>query len=171
MWLALALFSYGRFVIFGPDAKLPGDFEAGWRQALHDGFIEDTAAVSVDVRPSTTEITPPFADEGLDVVFRPDPSVWDGQFANIGWLQELPKPLTTLTWGNVVTISPALAQRIDVANGDHVKVTIRDRSLTGPVWVMPGQAANTVALYLGYGRKRAGRVGDGLGYNAYDVRP
>jgi Fe-S-cluster-containing dehydrogenase component len=83
----------------------------------------------------------------------------------------LPKPLTTLTWGNVVAISPALAKRIDVANGDHVKVTIRDRSTVGPVWIAPGQADNTVVLYLGYGRTRAGRVGDGIGYDAYAIRP
>ena len=87
------------------------------------------------------------------------------------WLQELPKPLTTLTWGNIVSISPALARRMGVANGDHVEVTILDRSVTGPAWIMPGQADNTVALYLGYGRKRAGRVGNGHGYDAYDVRP
>ncbi len=111
------------------------------------------------------------AGGGLDIVFRPDPSIWDGQFANVGWLQELPKPLTTLTWGNIVSISPALARRMGVANGDHVEVTILDRSVTGPAWIMPGQADNTVALYLGYGRKRAGRVGNGLGYDAYDVRP
>ena len=103
--------------------------------------------------------------------FRPDSTVWDGQFANNGWLQELPKPLTTLTWGNVILISPALAQRFGAANGDHLEVTIGDRRVTGPAWVMPGQAENTVALYLGYGRKRAGRVGNDLGYDAYDVRP
>jgi MoCo/4Fe-4S cofactor protein with predicted Tat translocation signal len=151
--------------------KFPDDFETTWRRFLHDGFVQETAAESVTVRASATEIAPPFADDGIDVVFRPDPTVWDGQFANIGWLQELPKPLTTLTWGNVVAVSPALAKRISVANGDHVKVTIRDRSLVGPAWIMPGQAANTVALYLGYGRRRAGRVGDGIGYDAYDLRP
>ena len=109
--------------------------------------------------------------EGLDIVFRPDPTIWDGQFANVGWLQELPKPLTTLTWGNVITISPALAKQIGASNGDHVEATVGDRRVVGPAWIMPGQADNTVALYLGYGRKRAGRVGDGLGYDAYDVQP
>ena len=88
-----------------------GDFEAGWRQALHDGFVKDTA-----VRASDTSIgrrrrcAPPFADDGLDIVFRPDPTIWDGQFANVGWLQELPKPLTTLTWGNVVAHQPSAGE-------------------------------------------------------------
>jgi MoCo/4Fe-4S cofactor protein with predicted Tat translocation signal len=152
-------------------SRLPGDFETAWRQSLHDGFVRDTATEAVLVRPGTAESAPPFADDGLDIVFRPDPTVWDGQFANIGWLQELPKPLTTLTWGNVIAVSPSLAKRIDVANGDHVKVTIRERSTVGPAWIAPGQADNTVALYLGYGRTRAGRVGNGIGYDAYAIRP
>ena len=138
---------------------------------MHDGFVKDTAAAYVDAQPSAQEIPPDAEGDGLDIVFRPDPTVWDGQFANVGWLQELPKPLMTTTWGNVIAISPALAKRIGAANGDQLEVTIRDRSVTGPAWIAPGQAANTVALYLGYGRKRAGRVGNELGYNAYDIRP
>ncbi|MGY0575354.1 4Fe-4S dicluster domain-containing protein [Bradyrhizobium sp. RDM12] len=111
------------------------------------------------------------ATEGLDVVFRLDPTVRDGRFANVGWLQELPKPLTTLTWGNVVSVSPAFAKRMDIANGDHVEVEIDERKVVGPAWIMPGQADNTIALYLGYGRRRTGRVGDSLGYDAYGVQP
>jgi molybdopterin-containing oxidoreductase family iron-sulfur binding subunit len=148
------------------------DFDARWRQALHDGFVEGTAASPIDAHPATANPPAMIIDgEGLDIVFRPDPTIWDGQFANIGWLQELPKPLTTLTWGNIVAVSPALAKRIGVANGDHVEVTIQDRRVTGPAWIMPGQADNTIALYLGYARKRTGRVGNELGYDAYDVRP
>jgi Fe-S-cluster-containing dehydrogenase component len=151
-------------------ATFGGDFDVRWRQALRDGFVEGAAA-KLDVRASTAEVAQENSDDGLDIVFRPDPTVWDGQFANIGWLQELPKPLTTLTWGNIISISPALAQRLGAANGDHLEVTIRDRRVTGPAWILPGQSANTIALYLGYGRKRAGRVGNDLGYDAYDVRP
>jgi molybdopterin-containing oxidoreductase family iron-sulfur binding subunit len=153
-------------------ATFGNDFDGRWRQALHDGFVNDSAVLPSEVQ-ATAQGTPPevVIGDGLDVVFRPDPSIWDGQFANIGWLQELPKPLTTLTWGNIIAISPALARRIGATNGDHVEATIRDRSVTGPAWLTPGQADNTIALYLGYGRKRAGRVGDGLGYDAYDIRP
>lgn len=145
-------------------------FSTRWKQALRDGFVQGAASF-VDARPVSGAVTaPPMLDE-IDVVFRPDPTIWDGQFANVGWLQELPKPLTTVTWSNVVAIAPDLAKRISVGNGDHVEVRIGDRSVTGPAWIMPGQAGNTVALYLGYGRTRAGRVGDGLGYDAYQVRP
>ena len=150
---------------FGPE------FDARWKQALRDGFIEGPAegvnATAVST-PGQVEAT---SGEGLDVVFRPDPTIWDGRFANIGWLQELPKPLTTLTWGNVVAVGPALAKRLSIRNGDHIEVTIGDRSVVGPAWIMPGQAENTVGLSLGYGRRRAGRVGDGLGYDAYGVMP
>jgi MoCo/4Fe-4S cofactor protein with predicted Tat translocation signal len=150
---------------FGPE------FDARWKQALRDGFIEGPAegvnATAVST-PGQVEAT---SGEGLNVVFRPDPTIWDGRFANIGWLQELPKPLTTLTWGNVVAVGPALAKRLSIRNGDHIEVTIGDRSVVGPAWIMPGQAENTVGLSLGYGRKRAGRVGDGLGYDAYGVMP
>jgi molybdopterin-containing oxidoreductase family iron-sulfur binding subunit len=111
------------------------------------------------------------AGKGLDIVFRPDPTIWDGRFSNVGWLQELPKPLTTLTWSNVVAVSPSLAKRLEIENGDHVEAVIGSRDVVGPAWIMPGQAENTVALFLGYGRRRAGRVGDGLGYDAHNVRP
>ncbi|MTV11988.1 TAT-variant-translocated molybdopterin oxidoreductase [Bradyrhizobium sp. BR2003] len=145
-------------------------FSTRWEQALHDGFVQGAAAF-VDARPGSAAVTAPSTHGAVDIVFRPDPTVWDGQFANVGWLQELPKPLTTVTWSNVVAIAPDLAKRIPIANGDHVEVRIGKRSVTGPVWIVPGQAGNTVALYLGYGRTRAGRVGDGLGYDAYQVRP
>jgi MoCo/4Fe-4S cofactor protein with predicted Tat translocation signal len=151
-------------------ATFDGDFDARWRKALHDGFVEG-AAPWVDVRASVADVMSEASDDGLDIVFRPDPTVWDGQFANIGWLQELPKPLTTLTWGNIISISPALAQRVGATNGDRLEVTIRDRQVIGPAWIMPGQSADTIALYLGYGRERAGRVGNELGYDAYDIRP
>jgi molybdopterin-containing oxidoreductase family iron-sulfur binding subunit len=151
-------------------ASFGGDFDARWRKALHDGFVEG-AAPEVSTTPSGTATSEKLAGKGLDIVFRPGPTIWDGQFSNVGWLQELPKPLTTLTWGNVVTVSPALAKRLSIANGDHVEVMIGDRSVAGPVWVLPGQAENTVALFLGYGRRRAGRVGEDLGYDAYALRP
>ncbi len=152
-------------------ASFGADFDARWKQALHDGFVEGAAASVNATASSTARPSTKASGKGLDVVLRPDPTIWDGRFANNGWLQELPKPLTTLTWGNVVTISPALARRMDIANGDRVELTIADRNVVGPAWIMPGQAENTVALSLGYGRKRAGRVGDGLGYDAYNVKP
>ena len=113
---------------------------------------------------------PPATVHGLDLVFRPDPAVWDGRFANNGWLQELPKPLTKLTWDNAALISPAAAERLGVQSGDVVELTFAGRRLNAPVWILPGQADGTVTLHLGYGRTQAGRVGTGIGVNAYLLR-
>jgi molybdopterin-containing oxidoreductase family iron-sulfur binding subunit len=144
-----------------------------WLQALHDGFVsgdalQPLAPMATPMRPAAM---PPRPEDMLDIVFRPDPCVWDGRFANIGWLQELPKPLTKLTWENAVLVSPQRAERAGLANGDMVEIAVDGRSLSGPAWIMPGQAPNTITLFLGYGRTHAGHVGDGAGYNAYTVRP
>jgi len=178
----------------------PGaDFERFWRKSLNDGVIAGTALppISVTLKP---EWLPPFvaevskaraqekpardpAPEGVELVFRPDPAVFDGRFANNGWLQELPKPITRLTWDNAAMVSPATAQRlgltyrIDSTGGEHgqiladvVELSYGGRSLRAPVWIDPGQADGCVTLHLGYGRTRAGHVGTGTGFNAYQLR-
>ena len=94
----------------------------------------------------------------------------DGRYANNSWLQELPKPFSKITWDNAALVSPALAQRENLENGNYVELTYRGRKLGAPIWIMPGQAENTVTLHLGYGRQRAGRVGTNKGYNAYTLR-
>ncbi|HVV71896.1 MAG TPA: 4Fe-4S dicluster domain-containing protein, partial [Verrucomicrobiae bacterium] len=109
--------------------------------------------------------------EGLEIGFRPDPNLWDGRFANNGWLQECPKPVNKLTWDNAVLISPALAERSGLMTQDVVEVHFEGRTLRAPVWIMPGQAENSITLHLGYGRSRVGRVGEGVGFSAYALRP
>jgi molybdopterin-containing oxidoreductase family iron-sulfur binding subunit len=151
--------------------RRPGDFEVFWRTALHDGLIADSALpVKTPTWKGDIAAAPSVAAQGLDLVFRPDPAVWDGRFANNGWLQELPKPLTKLTWDNAALISPAAAERLGVQNGEVVELTYAARRLKAPAWILPGQADGTVTLHLGYGRTRAGRAGSGLGTNAYALR-
>ena len=108
---------------------------------------------------------------GLEIVFRPDPSVYDGRLANNGWLQELPRPITKLTWDNAVLIGTRTAASLGVANNDLVELKIGGRTVKGPVWVLPGHADDAVTVHLGYGRVRTGRVGTGTGFDAYQVRP
>ncbi|HEV2393939.1 MAG TPA: TAT-variant-translocated molybdopterin oxidoreductase [Verrucomicrobiae bacterium] len=108
--------------------------------------------------------------ENLEICFRPDPSLWDGRFANNGWLQECPKPANNMTWDNAVLVSPALAERSGLATGDVVEIGYHDRTVRGPVWIMPGQAQGSITLHLGYGRSRVGRVGEQVGFNAYPLR-
>jgi molybdopterin-containing oxidoreductase family iron-sulfur binding subunit len=153
------------------------DFESAWRKALHDGVIAGTALPvrSAGVRAGATARpgqAPAAAPAGgtLEIVFRPDPTVWDGRFANNAWLQELPKPLTKLTWGNAAYLSPATAARLGIQSGDVVEVAHGGRTLRVAAWVQPGHAADSVTLHLGYGRRRAGRVGTALGANAYLLR-
>ncbi len=151
------------------------DFEKGWRRALHDGLIADSALPekTVQLKPDailTALHNANAAAAGIEVTFRPDPSIWDGRFANNGWLQECPKPVNKLTWDNAVLISPALAQQNNLANGDLVDLEMNGRKIRGPVWIQPGQAEQTVTLHLGYGREHVGRVGRGVGFNVNPLR-
>jgi MoCo/4Fe-4S cofactor protein with predicted Tat translocation signal len=152
-----------------------GDFEGFWHQVLHDGVVPDTAAPArtVQVRgnwdPGPT--SPPLERDGLEIVFRPDPYVLDGQFTNNGWLLELPRPLTKLTWDNVAQVAPATAERLGVASGDVVELGFRGRTVRAPVWIAPGHARDSVTVALGFGRTHLGRVGDDVGFNAGAIRP
>ncbi len=150
------------------------DFEPWWRRVLHDGIVPDSAAPAktVAVRPlSFTKKAPVVPKAGtLELVFRPDPTIYDGRFANVGWLQELPKPVTKLTWDNVAVLSPATAERLELSNEDLVEIDFDGRSVRAPVWIVPGHARDSVTVHLGYGRTRAGRIGNGAGFNAYALR-
>jgi molybdopterin-containing oxidoreductase family iron-sulfur binding subunit len=150
------------------------DFERFWRAALHDGVIDGTAlpAKSVSLKKGIGE-TGKQRQAGagaLEIVFRPDPTIWDGRFANNGWLQELPKPLTKLTWDNAALLSPATAERLGLSTGDVVELEHGGRTVRAPIWILPGHAPDSVSVHFGYGRTRAGRVGTGTGFNAYAIR-
>ena len=147
------------------------DFDPVWQDMLRAGFVANSAFPALTVQPTPSAgPAPPVDSAGLDVVFRPDPTVWDGRLANNAWLQELPKPLTKLVWSNVISISPLLAEQEHLAQGDVVTLSAGDRRIEGPVWILPGQAPDTVAVTLGYGRARADMLFDGLGSNAYALR-
>jgi len=163
------------------------DFETTWRQALHDGFIPNTALATKTVSLRTDwanqvrSSSQPAGAGSFDLVFRPDPSIFDGRFANNSWLQELPRPLTKITWDNAALISPNTAAQLGITNSigqkggdvhvDRVRVNYRGRTIDAPAWITPGQPDNVVTLHLGYGRQRAaGRVGEGYGVNAYSIR-
>jgi MoCo/4Fe-4S cofactor protein with predicted Tat translocation signal len=148
------------------------DFETFWQTTLHDGVMTGSAlpprAVTLNAAfPSTSkqDIAP-----GLEIVFRPDPTIGDGRYANNGWLQEIPKPLTKLTWDNAAMLSPTTAERLRVSNGDVVKLSLNGREVRAPIWIQFGHAAESVTVHFGYGRRRAGRIGNGVGFNAYTLR-
>jgi len=172
------------------------DFELFWRTALQDGVVPGSA---FSPKPMRLKPVSNFASEGgaglkpalaepetsnsLDIIFRPDPTIFDGCFANNGWLQELPKPLTKLTWDNAVLISPATAERLGLTyrvgttGGEHgtvysdvVELEYRGRKVRGAAWIVPGHADDCVTVHLGHGRTRAGRVGNNTGFNANSLR-
>jgi molybdopterin-containing oxidoreductase family iron-sulfur binding subunit len=156
-----------------------GEFEEWWKTSLEKGVIEGSAAKPVAAEVSgRVRVDLPAPGSAMDLVFRADPTVWDGRFANNGWLQELAKPITHLTWDNAALVSPRAAEKLGVRNGDIVELSSGGRKLEAAVWIAPGQADETVTLTLGYGRKRAGRVGGmdksaevhPIGFNAYLLR-
>jgi len=164
-------------------AKDEKAFEAYWETSLHDGIAAGTAlpakpapiaanfAANIPAAtPAAAAAAPGSGAGALEAVFRPDPTVFDGRFANNGWLQELPKPLSTLTWDNAAIFSPATASRLGISSGDTLLLKLGARQVKAPAWVLPGQTEDQVTLHLGYGRRRAGRVGSGQGFDAGAVR-
>jgi len=155
--------------------KIRGEFESGWRKVLNDGLYTDdgNANRAENFNPtSDIAITKPLKaplTDSLDVVYIPS-AVYDGRFANNGWLQELPDPITKLAWDNAALISPPTADDLQLANGDMAVLTLDGHELQLPVWICPGMSHNTVVLSLGYGREKVGRVADGVGFNTYAVR-
>ena len=146
-------------------------FEKRWSRVLHDGVLPGSA--NPPVAPAVAVSAPVAAPEaagGFEVHFRPSPFLHDGRYANDGWLQELPDPVTKLTWANPALLSPAAASAMGATEGDLVTVTVRGRSLTLPAAIVPGQADGTVMLTLGYGRNGFGRIAAGVGHDAYLLR-
>ena len=151
------------------------DFEAWWRRALHDGSAPGTASAArqpaLRADAATLGRATAAGAQGLEVQFRTDLSLYDGRFANNGWLQELPRTGTTLTWDNAACMAPATAEGLGVKDGDIVRVEARGRSVEIPAIIVPGHAAGCVTLHLGYGRRRTGQVGNGVGVDVYPLRP
>ena len=150
------------------------EFDKKWNRVLHDGLLAGSELPEVvpDGKPGAFAALVPAAGSpgGAEVVFLPSPSIHDGRFANDGWLQELPDPLTKLTWDNPALVSPKMAETLGLANEDVVRVDYAGRSLELPVSILPGMADSVVALTLGYGRSRAGRIGNGVGFDTFIVR-
>ncbi|MDP6038106.1 MAG: molybdopterin oxidoreductase, partial [Candidatus Latescibacteria bacterium] len=147
-----------------------GDFETAWQTWLHEGMVPGTALSARSVKLTGNYGTPSSPGDGLEVNFRLDPGIGDGRYANNGWLQELPKPHTRLTWDNAALIAPATAEKLGLQNSDVVDLTVQGRSVNAPIWIAPGHPADSVTIHLGFGRIAAGRVGNGVGFNAYALQ-
>src|SRR5204862_4106447 len=137
--------------------KIGGDnFEQVWHESLRKEYIGNTlsAPVQVQVNRQAAGITNPFvttAPSGTEINFRPDPSLFDGRFANNGWLQELPKPLTKLTWDNAALISPNFAEQRNITNGQMLMLETHAGTAHLPAWILPGHPDDAVTVYLASG--------------------
>jgi molybdopterin-containing oxidoreductase family iron-sulfur binding subunit len=156
-----------------------GADEFKWNKFLHDGFLPDSAAKPVAVKINAAVVkqaldglkkVPAPGKDNLEVVFHRDYSLDDGRYANNGWLQELPDPVTKMTWDNAVLVSRKTAGELGVENSDIVEIKLGSRTVRGPIWVQPGQADYSLGLALGYGREISGRIGNKVGFNAYSLR-
>jgi molybdopterin-containing oxidoreductase family iron-sulfur binding subunit len=157
----------------------PMALESAFQRVLHDGLLADSA-------PPVFELPAPVglpaatlaalagggapAAPGLELVFRPSAAAHDGRWANVGWLQELPDAATKMTWGNAALVAPATATRLGLANEDGARLRLGEAAVELPVWIVPGQAEDTVVVAVGYGRRAAGRIGDGVGTDVYPLR-
>ena len=157
-----------------------GDFEFNWRKALHDGWIADTAyqpkgvaaKASAQIGEMTVQTTATFTNgpsNSVEVAFRPDANVYDGRYANVGWMQEIPRPVTNLSWDNAAQMSFATLEKLGLAEDDAVEIAVGGKKIIAGALAVPGQADGVVVVTLGQGR-RAGRVGGGVGYNAYLIQ-
>jgi molybdopterin-containing oxidoreductase family iron-sulfur binding subunit len=146
-----------------------------WREALRTGLVAnsasafETATLLGEPPPASPAQSEPAAD-GLEIVFRPDPYVFDGRYAQVAWLQELPRPLTQLTWDNAAMMSPRLAGRLGLENEELIALDLQGRTAQLPVWIVPGHADGAITLMLGWGRTAAGAVGSRRGASAYALR-
>ena len=149
------------------------DFETWWRKSVHDGLIADSAftakTVSAAALPTTAPV-PPSGSGEYELSFHSDPYIYDGRYANNGWLQELPRPLTRLTWDNAVMVGPETAKKLGVETEDQVELNYQGRTVWGAIWVLPGQTEGSIAVNLGFGRTKSGRAGNGAGFDAYRLR-
>ena len=152
-----------------------GGSDEAWKKSLFSGFVEGSTPAAYAV-PSPISLSIPKipaasvpSANSIEVIFFRDSKVDDGRYANNGWMQELPDPVTKMTWDNAVLISRKTARELGVANGDIVEISLNGKSVKGPIWTQPGMADYSLGLALGYGRERAGRVGTGVGFNAYKI--
>lgn len=146
------------------------EFDAKWRTALSDGFVADSALPAKAVTAGAVPAGDVATASGYDIVFREDPSIGDGRWANNGWLQEVPKPISKITWDNCAYMSQATADALDVGFGDMVKISVGEGSVDAPACVLFGHADDTITVHLGFGRTVAGRVGDGVGFDPRPIR-
>ena len=157
--------------------QMSGDFETAWRKALNDGFVAGTASPAKSVAAKGPTLSANEGDKGgapgtgtLEVMFRRDPTIYDGTFSNNAWLQETPKPMTQICWDNAVQMSVKTAEKLGLKSEDVVEIEVNGSKVKGGLWRTPGHPDDAVTVFLGYGRTKSGHVGTDVGFNGYALR-
>ncbi|MEM8737716.1 MAG: TAT-variant-translocated molybdopterin oxidoreductase [Planctomycetota bacterium] len=156
-----------------PGGPIDTSAERRWRAAVHDGLLAGSAYPAVSAVPGNASASGLSVSSNVGVFqveFRSDPKVYDGRFANNGWLQELPEPITKVAWDNPAWVGVKDAGSLGLKTGDVIKITVDERELEVAVFVTPGQAEGVVVLTLGQGRQAGGRIGRGVGFDTYRLR-
>ncbi len=159
-----------------PPAPLPTVIEPEWKKVLYAGFVAGSAYPQEVIELVEFTVKSAANDDRVELVFTPDSRLYDGRFANNGWLQEQPDFITNLTWDNALLVNPADAKELGFRGEDVVRLNLDGRTLDVPVFIMPGQARGSYALAVGGGRVAAGQVGglsdrvDSAGFNTYLLR-
>jgi molybdopterin-containing oxidoreductase family iron-sulfur binding subunit len=147
-----------------------------FESCIHDGILKGSASPRIQAKVSSRwkeKLLPPAQPNSknqLEAVIRPDSTVWDGRYTNNAWLQELPKPLLQLTWDNAILVSPDTASRLQLNDEDEVELSVEGKTIHGAVLRVPGHPNDSLTLTLGYGRNRAGKVGNNRGYDAFLIQ-
>ncbi len=165
-----AVRSFWKDKVFPTHGK--GSFEDFWLELLQKGSVGTLREEKEAVRnPKVEKLLglKPKPQEGMELVLYPTVQLGQGELANIGWLQELPDPVTKIVWDNYASLSVSMAEKLKLSEGDLVEVEVNGQKFTIPAHIQPGLHDSVVAIALGYGRTRAGRIGNGIGYNAYGL--
>jgi molybdopterin-containing oxidoreductase family iron-sulfur binding subunit len=159
-------------VVANAKTYIKGNFETGWRKALHDGWIEGTAFTAASATPKASVTAATLSTtSGYEISFKPDTSLYDGRYANIGWLQELPKQVTSMSWDNAALVSMATMADLKAEETDLIEINVDGRKVTAPIFMQPGHPDGAITVHLGLGRGvEAGRVGAAVGFDAYKLR-
>ena len=148
-----------------------GSFEASWRKVLHDGVLANSANKFESPSANVKNLdAPKDGKDGYEVLFTLSPAVYDGRFANNGWMQELPNAVTRISWDNVAQVSKKTADKLGLKSEDLINISVNNTEIQMPLWVVPGTADDAVVLELGYGRKNIGRIADKAGFDVYHAR-
>jgi MoCo/4Fe-4S cofactor protein with predicted Tat translocation signal len=149
-----------------------GDFASAWRKALHDGWVDGTAFTASTVgAPKAVAAPAATPSGGIEISFRPDAAIYDGRYANNGWQQEIPRQVTNISWDNAALLSMDTMGKLGIEENEAIELELNGRKVIAPVLMVPGHPNDCVTVHLGSGRRaEAGRVGGGVGFNAYALR-